>query len=134
MEELRFVWSVLYRVWPPCIRTAEYLGFHNVRQRFLLGRLNVNFKKDELERFLVEQGFERVVIAWRDPGEVLSLRKVDNKIFQYHVRLFLEGEIRAHYEYTPESSPWGHFWEAHFEPRKEFFTKLLGEYLIKTEK
>ncbi len=124
----------MYRVWPPCIRTAERLGFHNFRQKYLLGRLNVNYNKESLEHTLRGEGFERAIIAWRDPGEVLSMRKIHNSIFQYHIRLFIDGEIRAHYEYSPESHPISHFFEARFEPETEFFTKLLGNYLIVEEK
>lgn len=119
-----------YRVWPPCIRAVERLGLHNFRQKYLLGHLNSNFNKESLSKRLVEEGFEHAVIAWKDPGEVLSMRKVVEGIYQYHVRLFIDGEIRAHYEYSPESHPIDHLLETRFEPAVEFFAGLLGEYLI----
>lgn len=119
-----------YRVWPPCIRAAEKLGLHNFRQKYLLGHLNSNFNKESMENLLFRKGFERAVIAWRDPGEVLSMRKIDGSAFQYHIRLFIDGEIRGHYEYSPESHPLDHFFETRFEPATEFFAKLLGSYLI----
>lgn len=130
MEQIRFFWDIAYRVWPPCIRTAEIFGFHDFRQKYLLGQLNANYNKEELITLLLAEGFEPAIIAWRDPGEVLSMRKIHNGIFQYHIRLFIDGEIRAHYEYSPESHPLDHFLEAKFEPKTEFFTKLLGSYLI----
>jgi len=130
MERIKFFWNLAYRVWPPCIRGAERLGFHNFRQKYLLGHLNANFNKESLENTLRENGFERAVIAWRDPGEVLSMRKIRNGTFQHHVRLFIDGEIRAHYEYSPESHPISHLFEARFDPETEFFIKLLGNYLI----
>lgn len=124
----------MYRVWPPCIRTAERLGFHNFRQKYFLGHLNANYNKDNFIAFLAAQGFERAKIAWRDPGEVLSMRKIHRDIFQYHIRLFIDGEIRAHYEYSPESHPLDHFFEVRFDPETEFFKRLLGDYLIVSEK
>lgn len=130
MENLKFFWSLAYRVWPPCIRTAEVLGLHNFRQKFLLGHLNAHFNKESVERFLLSRGFERAVIAWHDPGEVLSVRRIDKAIFQYHIRLFIDGEIRAHYEYSPESHPLDHVFEARFDPETAFFKNLLGDYLI----
>ena len=119
-----------YRVWPPCIRTAEKLGFHKFRQNFLLGHLNANYNKDELIALLELHGFEPARIAWHDPGEVLSMRKIDKEIYQYHVRLFIDGEIRAHYEYSPESHPIDHIREINLRPETEFFRNLLGEYLV----
>ncbi|MDO8591254.1 MAG: hypothetical protein Q7R65_04765 [bacterium] len=130
MEQIKFVWNMMYRVWPPCIRTAERLGFHNFRQKYLLGHLNANYNKENLEKALQGNGFESAIIAWRDPGEVLSMRKIHNNIFQYHIRLFIDGEIRAHYEYSPESHPLDHFFEARFDPETEFFVKILGDHLI----
>ncbi|MES2087965.1 MAG: hypothetical protein V4467_03140 [Patescibacteria group bacterium] len=133
MEKIRFFWNIAYRVWPPCIRTAEKLGFHNFRQKFLLGRLNSQFNKSELAKLLYAAGFEAAVIAWHDPGQVLSMRKIDSEIYQYHLRLFVDGEIRAHYEYSPESHPLSHFLEARFEPRTEIFKEFLGNYLVAEE-
>lgn len=125
---------MVYRVWPPCIRTAEKLGFHNFRQKHLLGHLNSNFNRESLERMLKQNSFENALIAWRDPGEVLSMRKIDKGVFQYHIRLFIDGEIRGHYEYSPESHPFDHFFEVVFEPATDFFRALLGDYLIVEEK
>ena len=130
MENLKSFWNFAYKVWPSCIRTAEILGFHGFRQHYLLGHLNSHYNKENFEQFLLGAGFEPTVIAWCDPGEVLSVRRIDKGIFQHNVRLFIDGEIRAHYEYSPESHPIDHFWEALFEPETEFFKKLLGEYLI----
>ncbi len=134
MERIKFFWGIAYRVWPPFIRAAERLGFHNFRQHFLLGHLNANYNKEELTALLVEQGFEFARIAWRDPGEVLSMRRIEKSAFQYHIRLFIDGEIRAHYEYSPESHPIGHLLEVQFKPETYFFRKLLGEYLVTDQK
>jgi hypothetical protein len=133
MEKIRFFWNLAYQVWPPIIRTVEKLGFHDFRQKYLLGHLNANYNRLDLEAYLFDQGFELAKIAWKDPGEVLSMRKIDKEIFQYHIRLFIDGEIRAHYEYSPESHPLLHIKEACFNPETEYFRKLLGVYLIGRE-
>lgn len=117
-------------MWAPCTRVFEVLGFHNHRQRFFLGYLNSIYDKNSFEIRLRQKGFETPPLAWRDPGELFSLRKIDNGIFQYHIRLFVDGEIRAHYEYSPESHPFDHFWEIGFEPKTDFFKNFLGDCLI----
>ena len=127
---MRLFWSLAYPVWPKIIRGWEKLGFHKFRQRFLIGHLNANFNKENLEKMLYEQGFENAIIAWCDPGEVLSMRKINDEIYQYHIRLFIDGEIRAHYEYSPEAKPIDHIRETFFKPETEFFKDLLGGYLI----
>lgn len=134
MEGFKSFWKFAYVVWPPVTRVCEHLGFHGFRQKFLLGHLNANFNKDDLVEFLSKKGFEFTILAWHDPGEIVSMRKVDKNIYQHHIRLFVDGEIRAHYEYSPESSPWGHFWEAHFVPETEFYRELLNGYLVSEDK
>ncbi len=121
---------MFYKVWPPCTRLIEWCGFHRYRQKYLLGRLAPRYKKVDLKNFLKSKGFEHAILAWKDPGEVLSMRRIHNRIFQHHVRMFFDGEVRAHYEYSPEHHVIKHFFEAHFEPETEFFRKLLGEYLV----
>ena len=130
MERYTGFWSLFYKVWPPCTRALEALGFHNHRQRYLLGRIGTRYGREDLKCFLTEKGFEHAILAWQDPGEVLSMRRVKDRIFQYHIRLFIDGEIRAHYEYSPEAHTFKHFFEHHFEPETEFFLNLFGEYLV----
>lgn len=122
--------KIIYVIWPPFIRMSETLGFHNFRQKYIVGQLCKDLSKESLLDFLHSQGYEKALIAWRDPGEVLSVRKIDKKIFQYHIRLFKDGEIRAHYEYSPESYPMRHFFETHFVPKVEIFKELLKDFLI----
>jgi len=57
------------------------------------------------------------------------MRKKEGKEFQYHIRLFKDKEIRAHYEYSPEAHPITHCFCVHQEAKKEYFKKLLNEYL-----
>lgn len=130
MKKSKFFWKVVYFFWPPLIRCIETLGFHDFRQKYLLGRLNYSYDKNDLVTFLSSNGFETARIAWHDPGEVLSMRRLDKDVFQYHIRLFADGEIRAHYEYSPESHPVGHVFEKHFKPETEFYKNLLSKYLV----
>ncbi|MDO8482513.1 MAG: hypothetical protein Q7S86_01685 [bacterium] len=130
MEKYTGFWNLFYKVWPPCTRVLEWLGFHSHRQRYLLGHLQSSYNKVDLKRLLSDKGFEHAILAWQDPGEILSMRRIDNRIFQHHIRLFVDGEIRAHYEYSPEAHTFKHFFEVHFEAEVEFFRKLLGECLI----
>ena len=130
MGKIKIFWNFAYKVWPPCIRVAQIFGMHNFRQKYLLGHLNSNYNRDELRDLLLKHGFEIALIAWHDPGEVLSMRKIDRNIFQYHVRLFIDGEIRAHHEYSPEAHPINHLMETRFAPETSFFMGLLSQYLV----
>lgn len=133
MEKIRILWTIAYKVWPPIIRGAEKFGLHDFRQKYLLGHLNAKYNSENLENLLFRHGFENALIAWCDPGEVLSMRLIHKEIYQYHIRLFKDGEIRAHYEFTPESHPYDHFMEAHFNPETEYYKKLLGEFLVSVQ-
>jgi hypothetical protein len=130
MPEYSSAWKMVYKTYPPLLRVLEKIGIHSGRQAFLLGALNKQYTVDDLRRHLVERGFEDAVLAWKDSGEVLSMRKVNEHIFQWHIRLHGDGEIRGHYECSSEGNPIGHIFGKVFRPETEFFTALLGEYLI----
>lgn len=93
-----------------------------------MGNLRNTKSLNNLRDHLIKQGYEQVHLAWRDTGEILSMRKVDGEIFQYHIRLFSDGEIRGHYEYSPEGSPIKHVKRTCFEKRVHYFNKLLNEF------
>ena len=84
----------------------------------------------KLIEFLLKKDFEFGIIAYKDPGEILGMRRLDTPLYQYHIRLFEDGEIRGHYEYTPEARPISHALEIGFESRDGFFKEILGEYLV----
>ncbi|MBC7692087.1 MAG: hypothetical protein H7222_09975 [Methylotenera sp.] len=130
-KQSRF-WRFVYAWWPRVLRVLERIRVHSERQEFLRGTLAKPFSPHEIEAYLLRQGYEHVILAWMDPGELLSMRKVDREIYQYHFRLFSDGEIRCHYEFSSEGNPWGHVTEQSFEPRAAEFDALLGEYLVKT--
>jgi hypothetical protein len=128
----KWIWKFIYKVWPPILRVLEKVRFHNSRQEFLLGYLNKKYDKSDLRKFLVSEGFEDAILTWKDPGEILGMRKVDKKVFQYHVRLFYDGEIRGHHEYSSEGSPWNHCIEKGFKASNDYFDDLLEDFLSKS--
>ncbi len=63
----------------------------------------------------------------KDDGEIISLRKVENFTHQYHIRIFADGEVRGHYEFTPECYPYAHIKEIGQEDRTQEFAELFGD-------
>ena len=108
---------------------AYEVFFHHHRQKFPIGHLEAGKTAKDLKKHLTKHGFEHAFIALKDPGEVLNMRKREGKEFQYHVRLFDDGEIRGHYEYAPEAHPITHCFNVRVEKRGEYFRELLGGYL-----
>ena len=128
-------WRVVYKMYPPFLRVLEKLGAHSGRQPFVVGKLNSKYGVEDLRRLLTSAGFEQAILAWRDSDEVLSMRKVDERVFQWHIRLYTDGEVRGHYEYSSEGSPWRHVveYKEAFKPDTEFFAVLLGDYLVQNQ-
>ncbi len=121
-------WKIVYKIYPPILRFLESLKIHSGRQPYLLGKLKPKYNKKDFETRLKERGFENAILAWKDEGEILSMRKKDKK-FQYHLRLFKDREVRGHYEYSSEGSPLKHVFRSKFEKRKYYFNKLLKDFL-----
>jgi hypothetical protein len=97
------------------------------RQDFLLGSIAPQETLRGVVEHLIANGYANHFVAWEDDGEVVSLRYVENFRYQYHIRIFEDGEIRAHYEHTPECCPFRHFKAFGLEERREEFLKLLGD-------
>lgn len=127
MNKKRF-WKFVYSFWPSVLRVYEVF-FHHHRQKFLIGRLNPKKTAKDLKKYLTKHGFEHAIISLKDPGEILAMRKREGKEFQYHIRVFDDGEIRGHYEYAPEAHPVTHSFNVRREKKKEYFKKLLKGYL-----
>ena len=102
------------------------LAKHSGRQDFLITKKGGSKKK--LEDYLIKKGYEWSCFSWIDDDETLSMRKVVKSKYQYHIRLFSDGEIRGHYEYAPDRYPCKHLLESCFEPKKAYFSKLLKDY------
>ncbi|MEK7607147.1 MAG: hypothetical protein AAB444_03070 [Patescibacteria group bacterium] len=127
------LWRVFYPVfrWQKFFLNSGILFWHTpIRQRFFLGWLAPGKTLEELRQHLSEQGFGNHFVAWLDKDQALSWRKLDGFDYQYHLRVYTDGEIRGHYEYTPESRPMDHFREVGEENRREVFLKFLGKCIV----
>lgn len=100
------------------------------RQEFLIGNLHPERTIKEFALFLVEQGFGNHFVAWKDAGEVVSLRRTVGFEYQYHLRIFTDGEVRCHYEYTPEYHPFLHLLRVGFEDRAAEFKEILKDWIL----
>lgn len=133
MKNPNIFWKMVYKYYPPLLRGLERFRIHHHRQDFLLGHLVIGKSHDELKLSLNQIGYEDVILAWRDPGEILSMRLIDpdpgRSIYQYHFRLFSDGEMRCHYEFSSEGNPIGHVLEIGFESRPEIFHAHLVGYI-----
>ncbi len=132
-QRAKYMFWRFYTPYHPLVRdTALALGIvhHAGRQHYLIGRIAPEHTLQGVIAFLISQGFANHFIAWKDDGEVVSLRFVADFSHQYHIRLFIDGEVRAHYEYTPECRPIYHLTEVGQESRREFFTDLLKGIII----
>jgi hypothetical protein len=123
----------LYTPYHPLVRNAALkLGVvkHAGRQNYPLGHITPGKTVKDLVDHLLTQGYANHFVAWKDDGELVSLRKVENFTYQYHIRIFKDGEIRGHYEYTPECYPYSHLKAVGQEDRADYFKELLGEFVI----
>jgi hypothetical protein len=130
VDQIKYLFWRLYTPLHPYARdTLLALGIleHSGRQPFLIGVVAPEFSIEDTVAHLVERGFGNHFIAWKDEGEVVSLRRPDGFARQYHIRIFNDGQIRGHYEYTPECRPILHFKAIDQQDRRQEFLELLGE-------
>jgi hypothetical protein len=128
-EYQTWFWSLVYSFMPKVTALVQLIGFHRFRQNYKVGFLRKDKTPDDFAKLLHKHGYSKAFMAWKDLGEVLSVRKIVHKKFQYHIRLFKDGEICGHYEYTPEANPIGHLYEVVFTNPKEYFEHLLHSLL-----
>jgi hypothetical protein len=102
------------------------------RQPYLLGTLAPGISVQDFVSSMLAQGFGNHFIAWKDRGQIVSLRYMDDFKYQYHLRVFEDGEVRGHYEYTPECHPVLHMKMVGvpFEPRREEFMRFIGDRIV----
>ena len=127
-HRLKYGFWTAYTPYHPFLRDrllALKLIKHEGRQNFLLGKIAPDISVEEFVSFLIQKGYGNHFIAWRDEGELVSLRYVEDFVYQYHLRVFEDGEVRAHYEYTPECYPVLHLKEVGMEAKREEFLTLL---------
>ncbi len=127
-------WKLISVLFPVVRDTLLFLGiiWHTPgRQRFALGFITPGKTPEELAAYLQAHGFDNHFIAWVDEGELYSVRKIaSDPRYQYHLRIFKDGEVRGHYEFTPEAHPIFHFTERDVEERREDFLAFLGEFIV----
>jgi hypothetical protein len=123
-----YLWRVLtplhphirdFLVWARVVR-------HEGRQQYLLGVLAEHETIESVVEYLISRGYGNHFVAWKDEGQVVSLRKATCFEYQSHIRIFEDGEVRAHYEYTTEYRPFKHLRAAGQEARREECIALLG--------
>lgn len=141
-DRVKYWFWVVYSRFYPVIRGVAYrLGIgnffinlfengHKGRQAFLMGTLAPSRSARDLAFFLVEKGYGNHFVAWKDSGELVSLRQTVGFEHQYHLRIFKDGEVRCHFEYTPECHPFLHMIQVGFEDRGTEFRNLLKEWVI----
>ncbi|MDP1706443.1 MAG: hypothetical protein Q8L36_01320 [bacterium] len=131
MEETRSFFAKLLDICQPLKDVLNFLGLiKKHRQRFHLGWVRSDRSIGDLLDFLKEKGFKSGFWAWQDSDQELSLRKLVDRIYQYHLRIFRDGEVRGHYEKTPEDSPVAHFMEWGLENRRNDFLAILEDWLV----
>lgn len=99
------------------------------REAYLLGRLKQEVSVEMAREHLLRNGFFDNHVAYTDPGQVFSLRRVseDEPDHQYHIRIFDNREVRGHYEFTPEDKPWKHLKNVGLVARREKFAPWLKD-------
>lgn len=112
-----------------------HLIHHHGRQPFHIGWLAPNDTAQDLRDYLVKQkGFEDHFPCWIDDGETVDLRLRQNFDWQYHLRIFEDGEVRGHHEYTPESKPIAHLMDRDSTACTKEFMNLLGTWVVQDER
>lgn len=127
----KFIWRINYTIYPYLRDLILFTKVwrHTGRQNFRIGFVKKGVKKSDIKRILKFNGFEKSVCSWIDDGEVLSMRKCVGG-YQYHIRFFSDGEIRGHYECSPEGAPVRHLLAKFMRSGRQYFRKILWKVLI----
>lgn len=124
-----YLWRI-FAPYHPTIRDgaiALRIVKNHGRQPYLLGTIARDQSVEEFVSFLIGKGYAHHRVAWKDEGEIVSLRHVKDFMHQYHIRIFENREVRGHYEYTPECYPILHMWDIGREERREEFLGHFGD-------
>lgn len=105
---------------------------HKIRQRYLLGTLKEGRTVKDFHSFLYKNGFRMTFYEWIDKDQELGVRKLVDNTHQYHLRVFKDGEVRGHYEKTPERHPIDHMYQRGMEPYREEFLNMIGDWITET--
>lgn len=140
-DRIKYAFWRLYTPFHPLVRdTSLALGivthgdkYPRGRQPYILGTLVPGETVQGFVSYMIDKGFGNHFIAWKDHGQVVSLRYVDSFKYQYHLRVFEDGEVRGHYEFTPECHPILHMKDDNMEPRREEFLRFIGDKILVSE-
>lgn len=125
----QYIWYVIYPIFPHIEHRFLFLHQKN-RQKFHIGWLAPHHTLAALKKHLATQwNFGNHFVAWEDSSQVLSWRKLSSFKEQYHIRVYSDGEIRGHFEYTPEAAPVYHFMERGEKAKTRDFLKFLGTFV-----
>lgn len=133
LERLKsLIWKLYEPLFPTTRDTLVFLGYtyYNHRQPFNLGWLKPGATARQVRSVLLKAGFSDDYLAWIDPNETLSMRKLVDRIYQYHIRVFIDGEIRGHHEFSTESHPLKHLFEKGMTTGEEYLKPLLQSLLV----
>jgi len=123
------VWYLFYPIFPQIERSFLFLH-EKKRQKYHIGWLSPHHTLQGLKKHLsVKWGFGNHFVAWEDSSQVLSWRKLTSFKEQYHIRVYFDGEIRGHFEYTPEAAPIRHFLGRGEKAKTRDFLKFLGAFV-----
>jgi hypothetical protein len=127
------IWNFIYTFFLPARKFLLKIGviWHKKgRQRYHIGWLAPGKTLEGLKKHLHEKwGFGNHFIAWIDEDQVLSWRKLTDFEDQYHLRVYKDGEICGHFEFTPEAHPLEHMKEVGEKNANADFLKFLGEFV-----
>jgi hypothetical protein len=127
------IWHFIYSFFLPTRQFFLKIGivWHKKgRQKYHIGWLREGKTLEELKNHLhTKWGFGNHFIAWVDQDQVLSWRKLTDFEDQYHLRIYKDGEICGHFEFTPEAHPLEHMEEKGEREAKKDFLKFLGEFI-----
>lgn len=133
-DRLKYLFWRMYSPAHPILRDAALaLGLirHVGRNDFLIGHVSPGQTTHEFISDCVKKGYKKHLIAWREEGELVSLRRVCGFQYQYHLRVFEDGEVRGHYEFTPECHPFLHLKGVGIEDRRDvFYADMIGKIAI----
>ncbi len=118
----------MYPIFPQIEHKLLFLH-HKKRQRFHIAWIAPGYDLDDVKKHLsTKWGFGNHFVAWEDGSQVLSWRKLNSFKQQYHLRIFSDGEIRGHFELTPEAAPISHLMKTGQVARTKDFLRFLGRF------
>jgi len=143
LDRTKYMFWHFFTPFHPAVRSAaESMGIrrqhfedpeYRGRQHYLLGTIAPGLSTQEFILHCIERGYGNHFVAWHDEGQLMSLRYVENFTHQYHLRVFEDGEVRGHYEYTPESYPIRHIRAMGLQDRRRVFYEHLGDRIVRAE-